>query len=105
METQGPGVTSEGQPGPELIAALCDAQESFPEEFKRDKKGHYGTYLTLAGILDGTRKALATNGLVIVQMLRLDGVLETSLLHTSGQRMTSLCFVGDPVRKRLDGVG
>lgn len=59
-----------------------DAQNPF---FKSD-------YLTLSGILDAVRHPLASNGLAVIQSMRVQDattILITKLLHESGEEMVS----------------
>lgn len=59
-----------------------DAQNPF---FKSD-------YLTLSGILDAVRQPLASNGLAVIQSMRVQDattILITKLLHESGEEMVS----------------
>lgn len=59
-----------------------DAQNPF---FKSD-------YLTLSGILDAVRQPLASNGLAVVQTMRVNEastLLVTKLLHESGEELVS----------------
>lgn len=59
-----------------------DAQNPF---FKSD-------YLTLSGILDAVRQPLASNGLAVIQSMRVQDattILITKLLHESGEELVS----------------
>lgn len=74
-----------------LIPALVQAKSKF-DPIHKDKHAKIGTYsysyADLASVLDAITPALSANGLALVQPLTFDGsvmVLETRLLHTSGQ--------------------
>lgn len=69
-----------------------DAQNPF---FKSD-------YLTLSGILDAVRQPLATNGLAVIQSMKVQEattILVTKLIHESGEEVSSemiMPVLGDP---------
>lgn len=78
---------------------------------RKDAKNPFfkSTYADLASIWDAVRIPLTTNGLSIVQCPRVSlvpdlVVLETILLHTSGQWMSSQ-LVMRPVKSDPQGVG
>lgn len=73
---------------PKLNEALAKAALNFPESLHPDRQGHHGSYLSLGSILNETRKPLAEHGLVLTQTMRND-VLETRLLHSSGEEIVS----------------
>jgi len=72
-----------------LSEALAKAQGAFPGVRKTGKNPHRNAeYATLDDVINAIRKPLADNGLSFIQPLRSDGtdyVLETRLMHTSGE--------------------
>lgn len=85
----------------ELAAALAKAQAAMPSvpktktaKIKMKSGGEYGySYADLADVWAACRGPLSDNGLSIVQTPGVEGhdlTLETMLLHSSGQWMTSL---------------
>jgi ERF superfamily len=89
-----------------LAEALSKAQGQI-EDAKRDSQNPFfkSSYADLASVWAACRKALAVNGLAVIQTTEFDEariVLRTTLLHTSGERMESLLPV-QPVRQIKDG--
>jgi hypothetical protein len=76
----------------ELAAALAKAQGEISSA-EMDKTNYYGgKYATLASIQKATRPALSKNGLSIVQLTQQADngvVIETVMLHSSGQSISS----------------
>lgn len=77
----------------ELATALAKAQAEMKNATLNKVNPHFKSkYADLAEIIDTTREVLAKNGLSIVQLLKRDefgSFLQTMLLHTSGQSITS----------------
>lgn len=73
----------------QLAAALAAAQRSMrPVAFDAVNPHFQSRYASLAAIVEALREPLAANGLAVSQVVDYDGetpVLETILLHTSGQ--------------------
>lgn len=76
----------------ELATALAKAQAEMKNATLNKVNPHFKSkYADLAEIIDTTREVLAKNGLSIVQMVKVKDygvVLETTLLHSSGQAMS-----------------
>lgn len=90
----------------ELAAALAKAQASFPVIEKtrtatiNSAKGSYSyTYADLSDIFRALREPLWKNGLSVAQVIN-NTILQTVLMHTSGQRIVSYsiltCAAADP---------
>lgn len=90
----------------ELADALAKAQASFPVIEKtrtatiNSAKGSYSyTYADLSDIFRALREPLSKNGLSVVQVIN-STILQTVLMHTSGQRIVSYsiltCAAADP---------
>lgn len=90
----------------ELAAALAKAQASFPVIEKtrtatiNSAKGSYSyTYADLSDIFRALRDPLSKNGLSVAQVIN-STILQTVLMHTSGQRIVSYsiltCAAADP---------
>ena len=77
----------------ELAAALAKAQGAMTVAQKNATNPHFKSrFADFESIWDAIRKPLAANGLAVVQQVRLvDGalVLDTTLMHASGQWVTS----------------
>jgi len=74
-----------------LSTALAVAQGQIDEP-KKNRTGQYGDYADLAALRRAARAALALNGLAVIQTYHLsssDMVLNTTLLHTSGEFISS----------------
>lgn len=70
-----------------IHAALVAAQAQITNPSK-DGKANYGTYATLAGVLDHVRPILATHGLYVAQYVTNDDThvrVTTSIGHTTGE--------------------
>ncbi len=71
----------------ELVKALVECQKQF-KNLGVNKKGFNYEYLTLDKLIDETRDVLSSNGLVVVQTMRVTeggrNLLKTSLMHISG---------------------
>lgn len=90
-----------------LAAALAKAQAEFPAIPKtrtatiptKGGSAYSYQYADLADILTHMRPVLAKNGLAVAQLVN-NGLLDTVLLHSSGQRLTShtilTCAAADP---------
>ena len=72
-------------PASKIIAALVGVQGELTNPV-RDKKGIYGKYSSLEGMLDTLRPALAKHNLVLWQYLRGELVI-TELAHADGGRL------------------
>jgi len=72
-------------PPSKIIAALAEVQGELTNPV-RDKKGIYGKYSSLEGMLDTLRPALAKHNLVLWQYLRGELVI-TELAHADGGRL------------------
>lgn len=73
----------------ELVKALAIAQGSFKRVSYDKSNPHYKSkYASLEAIIDATREHLAKNGLCVVHVIEGERV-ETRLLHTSGQWVSS----------------
>lgn len=100
-----------------LFSALAKAQGQFAEIAKNrtgkvtyqlkdssgqstgQKSSYEFRYADLQAILSATRPALAANGLALIQPIRQQGtanLLETILLHESGEQISSAIVVPDP---------
>lgn len=93
----------------ELSKALISAQSAFPALVKDATNPHFRSkYADLATVVETTRAPLAKAGLTVVQTteFRDDGatVLLTTLLHTSGQFITST-YPLVPVKNDPQGMG
>ena len=74
----------------ELATALSKAQGSFDHAKKDVENGFFKSkYADLASVIDAAKKPLADNGLSVAQVVDMseagDLVLETILMHTSGE--------------------
>ncbi len=75
----------------ELFSALSKFQGECPT-IEKNKKGAWGMYADLAGIMEKVRVPLAKNGLSVIQTISSQDefyVLTTTLAHASGEQMTS----------------
>ena len=75
----------------QLATALAKAQGAMTSA-EKDGKGNYGKYASLAAIWDAIRAPLSVNGLSVTQTMSMDDgrpILETTLMHASGQWETS----------------
>ena len=81
----------------ELIKALCKAKKEF-KPISKDGKNPFlnSKYVTLDGIINATKDALANNGLVIIhheKIVENKKILVTELIHESGQiKPTETCM-------------
>ena len=83
----------------QIAAALSAAQASY-KEAKKSKRGNYGQYADRADCWEAARAALKANGLAVFQGFVDEGpvvtdglawcVLETRVLHASGQELRSV---------------
>lgn len=78
---------------PEIAKALVKFHQQL-KPISKDAKNPYfdSDYLTLSGILDVVRPILSSCDLAIMQSIRVDAginILITSLIHSSGQLLTS----------------
>lgn len=78
----------------QLAAALVKAQAKI-EGAAKDRKGNYGTYATLASVVDACKPALLENGIGFVQTYEPADAgtlsLTTTLIHVSGQWVSGTC--------------
>jgi hypothetical protein len=90
----------------ELAKALSAVQGEL-QDVERDRQGRGYKYADLGAVLAEVRPLLCKHGLSVVQMpgMMTDGVmsLETTLLHESGQWMSSRCSA--PVEQALNSSG
>lgn len=90
----------------DLAAALSKVQGEL-EDVARDRQGRGYKYADLGAVLAEVRPLLCKHGLAIVQSpgMMVDGVmsLETTLMHESGQWMSSRCSA--PVEQALNSSG
>lgn len=81
----------------ELATALAKAQGQMQHAIKDSVNPHFKTkYADLASIIDAIRVPLSENGLSFVQPIRIENgiiVLDTLLLHTSGQWLKSSMII------------
>lgn len=84
----------------ELFGALAKAQATMEAAAKDSANPFFkSTYADLASVVKASRKALAANGLCVIQTLgRQEGyqVLRTRLGHSSGQWMESVMQINPP---------
>jgi hypothetical protein len=87
----------------EIATALAKAQSTMQNAKKDKTNPHYkSSYADIAAVFDAIRGPFAENGLCVTQTMHVEGnqtKLRTSLLHTSGQIITSemlLPSVTDP---------
>lgn len=73
------------KPASKIIAAMVGVQAELNNPV-RDKKGIYGKYASLEGMLDTLRPALAKNNLVLWQYI-LGELVITELAHADGDRL------------------
>ena len=78
----------------EIAGALCEAQKAFAKVVKDTTNPFFKSqYATLPSVIDATRKALADNGVIVVQGAGMDAnncTVTTTLIHTSGQWLRSI---------------
>lgn len=86
-----------------LVAALIKAQGEFlPIKKDKDNPFFHSKYADLESVIDCTKKALADNGLVVIQTFGLSEgktTLWTYLYHTSGESISGMQYLdvaGDP---------
>jgi len=83
----------------ELAAAMVAAQANI-ENAARDRKGNYGTYATLASVIDACKHHLNAAGISFAQMYEPSETgtlkLTTTLVHTSGQFISGTMTVPLP---------
>lgn len=81
----------------DFAAAFLKAQKAMRDPFKDAQNPHFKSrFVTLKGVLDAVRPALHDAGITVLQCLDLQDehtIVETTLLHTSGQSMSSRCPV------------
>lgn len=91
-----------------MIAALIKAQAAFKPAVKDAVNPHFKSrYVSLQAVLDAVQPALHANGFALVQATRVaDGktVLNTALIHTSGQRIEA-DYPVHPVKADPQGEG
>ncbi len=92
-----------------LAKALIAASKDFKPVVKDSKNPHFGnTYASLGAYIDATKPALTAHGLAIVQRSLMEGseqILETLILHESGETMQAGVFPIRPVKNDPQGVG
>lgn len=90
----------------ELVAALALAQKKFSPIFKEnDNPAFRSKYADLATVIAATQKALAENGLVVIQLPNTEGQilrLITMLAHSSGQWIANEFCLPATMRDRFD---
>lgn len=81
----------------EFAAAFLAAQSKMRDPVKDATNPHFKSrFVTLKGVLDAVRPALHAAGIAVLQSLDMQEgatVVVTTLLHTSGQSMSSRCPV------------
>lgn len=81
----------------DFATAFLKAQQAMRDPVKDAQNPHFRSrFVTLKGVLDAVRPALHDAGITVLQCLDLhDGqtIVVTTLLHTSGQSMSSRCPV------------
>lgn len=89
----------------ELSEALSLSRLEFAQP-KKDRNGQHGGYSTLTAVQDATVPGLSKHGLAIVQAASGNGktvVLETRLLHKSGQWLATTISVPVEIRESNKG--
>lgn len=88
----------------ELISALVKAQAEIKQPKKNSVNPHFkNKFADLGECMDCVREPLNKNGLVISQLV-IGADLHTTLLHTSGQFLTSV-YPLNPAQATPQGVG
>ena len=81
----------------DFAAAFLRAQKAMRDPFKDAQNPHFKSrFVTLKGVLDAVRPALHEAGITVLQCLDMhegQTIVVTTLLHTSGQSMSSRCPV------------
>ena len=73
-----------------IAAALAAAQgELTPVAFDRDNPFYHSRYATLTALREAMRPVFARHGLSVVQGAAENGGIETTILHSSGEWITS----------------
>ena len=73
-----------------IISALIKAQKKIKHAQKDAKNPHFKNhYATLESVIDATKDSLLENEIVVSQVVTKENVLVTTLLHSSGEQMTS----------------
>lgn len=95
----------------EFMKALAKAQAEFPE-IKKDKEGQEGNrkykYANLHSILKAVTPVLSRHGFAMVQILdqaESGLVLRTELWHESGEKITSVLPMPDPLEMKAKDFG
>jgi hypothetical protein len=93
----------------DLAAALVKAQAEMGHASKDAKNPHFRSdYATLASVIEATRPTLSKHGLSVLQPVTNDEhgnvVVETIILHTSGQWMKSR-LACKPAKNDAQGIG
>src|SRR5690554_1790545 len=88
LQPAGVGVKTMVINGKAAAAALVKARAAMKATVMRDAKANYGSYATLAAVMEAITPALVENGLALVQEAELgDGCITVgaTLLHESGE--------------------
>lgn len=91
-----------------LVGALAKAQLQFKPVLKDTTNPHYGNrYADLASVIAATQEALANNGLVVIQLTKVDipsqrAGVRTILAHSSGQTIENELLLPATMQSRLD---
>lgn len=89
-----------------LAAALAEAQgELTPVAFDRDNPFFHSRYATLTALREAMRPVFARHGLSVIQGAGVDGGIETTILHSSGEWLTSAGLPMKPVKDDPQGIG
>lgn len=88
----------------EIGVALAKAQGQMKPASRDATNPHLGAkYATLSSIIEAARKPLSDNGLAFTQLFTSDSgtfYLETLLIHSSGQWLSSVAEIGNPEGNR-----
>lgn len=89
-----------------LAAALAAAQgELAPVAFDRDNPFFHSRYATLTALREAMRPVFAGHGLSVIQGAGPDGGIETTILHSSGEWLTSAGLPMKPAKDDPQGIG
>lgn len=89
-----------------IAAALAAAQgELTPVAFDRDNPFYHSRYATLTALREAMRPVFARHGLSVVQGAAENGGIETTILHSSGEWITSDGLPMKPAKDDPQGIG
>lgn len=73
-----------------IISALIKAQKTIKHAQKDAKNPHFKNhYATLESVIDATKDSLLENEIVVTHIVTKENILVTTLLHSSGEQITS----------------